>query len=151
MPSTEDDYSTYLAYNTWVYQIVALFSGFTFTAITILLTLLPDPSQIHSQVILFFLASIFDLFQFDLFYGVYYLGYCVRKAPPEARGRRTLMLLMLLSFSLWGLAIVLMFFLWNLMYLALASGTLYASFTILAYIFIWKPGIEYSKRLRSQK
>ena len=56
MSKNEEDYSSYLTYETWATQIIALFCGFTFTAITIILTLLPDPSQIQSQIILFFRA-----------------------------------------------------------------------------------------------
>jgi len=149
--TAEEDLSSYLAYESFAGEVLAIFMGFTFTAITLLLTLLPDPSQILAQVTLFFLALVFYLFQFIVFFAIYYLMYCVRGVPPEARGRRSLGLLLFSGFSLWGLVIVLMFLLWNLTYLALASGTVYALFTILAFIYIWKPALELMSKLRSQK
>lgn len=151
MSADERDYSSYLAYESMAVQVLALLCGFTFTSITILLTLLPDPNQVLSQVTLFFLAFMFDLMLFMLSFAIFYVTFCVKAVPPEAKGRRTIMWLWVLVFSLWGLAIVLMFFLWNLMYLALASGVTYVLFTILDYIYIWKPFIELSKRLRSQR
>jgi len=147
----EEDYSSYLAYESFFGEILALFCGFTFTAITILITLLPDPSQIMAQGSLFFLAFMFYLFKFILFWSLLYLAYCVKAVPSEIRGRRTLMWLTLLSFSLWGLAIVLMFLLWNLVYLALASGIMCAFFIVLDYIFVVRPYVELSRKMRAKK
>ena len=150
MSTREKDYSSYLAYESFCGEILALFCGFTFTAITILTTLLPNPSQIVAQASLFFLAFMFYLFKFILFWSMLYLAYCVRAVPTEIRGRRTLMWLMLLSFSMWGVAIVLMFLLWNLTYLALASGIMCAFFIVLDYIFVVKPYVELSRRIRAK-
>ena len=150
--STEDeDYSSYLAYESVALQVLALLCGFTFTAITLLITLLPNPGSFQSQFTLFFLASMFYLFLFMLFYGIFYLSYCVKAVPPEAKGRRIVMWLWFLSFSLWGIAVVLMFLLWNLTYLALVAGIMYALFTMLTVIYVWKPALELYKKLRSQK
>jgi len=141
----EEDYSSWLAFESLVVQVEALLCGFTFTAITLLVTLLPDPSGFLSQVTLCFLAFIFYLFEFLLFYALYYLSYCVKTVPPEWKKRRERRFLIgpfLLSFTSFGIAIVLMFLLWNLTYLALASGLMYALFTALTAIFIWKPTLE---------
>jgi hypothetical protein len=46
---------------------------------------------------------------------------------------------LILSIGLWGVAVVLMFLLWNLIYLALASGVVWALANIVALIFIMKP------------
>jgi hypothetical protein len=129
-------------------HIIALFCGFTFTAITILLTRSPDPSLLMSQVTLFFLAFMFYLFQFILLYSIYYLAYCIKDVPPDAKGRKTGVVLWFTSFSLWGIAILLMFLIWNLTYLAIASGLVFAMFDVLTLVFIYKPFIERSKRLR---
>lgn len=40
-----------------------------------------------------------------------------------------------------GVTVILMFLLWNLIYLALASGIVWALFIISFYIFVWKPFI----------
>jgi len=142
----EEDYSSWLAVESLAVQVEALLCGFTFTAITLLVTLLPDPSGFLSQVTLCFLAFIFYLLEFLLFYALHYLSYCIKAVPPEwkkrRRERRFLMGLFLLSFTSFGIAIVLMFLLWNLTYLALASGLMYTFFTILAIIYIWKPILE---------
>jgi hypothetical protein len=154
MSTNDEDYSSFLAYETWASQIIALFCGFTFTVITILLVELPAPIQIQSQIILFFLASLFNLFQFLLFSYILYLAFCIKAVPPELKRlgthARVHELLTVLSFYLLGLAVVLMFFLWNLLYLALASGVVYALFIILAYVIIWRPALEISQEMRSQ-
>ena len=151
MSANEKDYSSYLAYESVAIHVLALFCGFTFTAITILVTRLPDPTQIMSQVTLFFLAFLLDLMQFTLFFAIFYLVYCIKEVPPETKMRRKVAWLYYLSFSLWGVAIVLMFLLWNLTYLALASGIMYALFTILGYILVFKSILELSRKLRSQQ
>jgi len=147
----EEDYSSYLAYESMTVQVLALLCGFTFTAITILVTQLPNLNQIISQVTLFFLAFMFYVFEFLLFFIMFYLSYCIQSVPPEARGRRTVGWLWFLSSTLWGIAIVLLFLLWNLTYLFLAAGVMYGVFTLLTIIFIWKPFLEFSKKLRPQK
>ncbi len=151
MSANEKDYSSYLAYESMAVQVLALLCGFTFTSITVLLTLLPDPKQVLSQVTLFFLAFMFDLMLFMLSFAMFYLAFCVKAVPPEAKGRRSMMWLWFLIFSLWGISIVLMFLLWNLIYLALTSGIMYALFAILTVIFVWKPAIELFRKLRPRK
>lgn len=63
MANTEENYSPYLAYESLAVHILALFCGFTFTAITILLFRFPDISQLHLQITLFFLTFLFDLLE----------------------------------------------------------------------------------------
>jgi len=142
----EEDYSSWLSFESLCVHVEALLCGFTFTAITILVTRLPDPSSFLSQVTLFFLAFIFYVFEFLLFYALFYLSYCVKAIPSEWKQRRRqrhiLMGLWLLSFTAFGMAIVLMFLLWNLTHLALASGLMYTLFTALTAILIWKPTLE---------
>ena len=151
MSAKEEDYSSYLAYESVALQVLALLCGFTFTAITLLITLLPNPGSFQSQFTLFFLAFMFYIFQFMLFYGIFYLSYCIKAVPPEAKGRRIVMWLWFSSFGLWGVAIVLMFLLWNLTYLAMASGIVYILFTLLTIIFVWKPVLELYRKIRPQK
>jgi len=149
--ANEKDYSSYLAYESVAMPVLALFCGFTFTAITILVAQLPDPTQIMSQVTLFFLTFLLDSMQFILFYSIMYLAYCIKEVPPETKMRPRVMWLFYISFNLWSIAVVLMFLLWNLTYLALASGIMYALFIILGYIPGFNSFIELSRKLRSQK
>ena len=154
MSINDKDYSSFLTYETWVSQIIALFCGFTFTAITLLLVELPTPIETQSQFILFFLATLFNLFQFLLLSYILSLAYCIQAVPPELKRlslhARLHEWLTILGFYLWGFAILLMFVHWNLMYLTLASGAMYALFIILAYVIIWKPALELSQEMRSQ-
>ena len=146
MSAKEKDYSSWLAYESVAVHAATLLCGFTFTSITILITRLPDPSSFLSQVTLGFLAFMFYIFEFLLFYALFYLSYCVKVIPPEWKQRkgerRVVTWLWLLSFTAWGIAIVLIFLLWSLTYLALASGLVYVLFTVLTGIFIWKPTLE---------
>jgi len=148
----EEDYSAWFSYESLCVHVETLLCGFTFTAITILLTLLPNPSSFLSQVTLCFLAFMFYLFEFFLFYAIYYLSYCVKAVPSEWKEKKTqrriLAWMWLLSLTVFGVAIVLMFLLWGLTYLALASGVMYALFTVLSAFLIWKPTLElYFKQL----
>jgi hypothetical protein len=91
------------------------------------------------------------IFQLILCIGIGYLVYCVKDAPQETKGRKIGMYLWILGFGVWGFAIVLMFLLWNLIYLASATAILYVLFTVLQYILAWKPVIEHSRKMRSKK
>jgi hypothetical protein len=144
-------YPSYLAYESIAVGAFSLFCGFIFTAITILLTRFPDPSLMAAQVTLFFLTFLFEMLLFLIFFGIYYLSYCVTETPPEAKGRRIVALLYILMCNLWGVIIVPMYLLWNLYYLALASGAVYASFAVLAAIYIWKPMLKLLKEIRPEK
>jgi hypothetical protein len=154
MSINDEDYSSFLTYETWVSQIIALFCGFTFTAITLFLVELPAPIEIPSQIILFFLTTLFNIFQFLLLSYILSLAYCIQAVPPALKRlsshARLHEWLTILGFYLWGFAILLMFVLWNLLYLALASGAMYVLFIILAYVSIWKPALELSHEMRSQ-
>ena len=151
MSANEKNYSSYLAYESLAAHVLALFAGFTFTAITVLITRLPDPSQILAQVTLFFLTFVLHIFQLILCIGIGYLVYCVKDAPQETKGRKIGMYLWILGFGVWGFAIVLMFLLWNLIYLASATAILYVLFTVLQYILAWKLVIEHRRKMRSKK
>lgn len=118
---------------------------FIFTSITILLTQLPDPHSISSKLVLLFLASLLDLTQFA---GGWLITedilYC-KKVPPATRqiANRLLFLIFIMS----SFSVVLMFLLWNLIYLSLAAAIVWALFIIAFFIFIWKPFLEYRKTL----
>jgi hypothetical protein len=108
--------------------------GFSFTATVVLLTLLPNPSEIMLQVILFVLAVVYQILGFLLFHIEAVLAYCVRTAPQlpkEYRGGILIHLSNLTWYMLTGIT-VLMFFVWNLTYLAAATAIVGASFIIWA-------------------
>ena len=126
-------------------SVISVFAGFTFTVLTLLITLLPDPSSVKAQVTFFFLAVLFDLLIFLVAWNTINNVYLCRNVPPRTKGLATFNWLSLLSFSLSGVAVVLVFFLSDLIYLALASGIVWVLFIFAIYLFTWKPLKEYRK------
>jgi len=108
--------------------MLSLFSGFTFSAITVLLFYPPDPSSLISQITLFFLVVLFDLCLFLLAWQtVIMIGtWNVHKPPARSKWELSVFnLVLMIVFILWGWSVVLMFLLQNLHYLALASSVLW--------------------------
>ena len=131
MTENEEEYTEYVkAVDRSRVTMLSLFSGFTFTAITLLLDQLPDPSSFISQFTLFFLVVLFDLCLFLLAWQtIIVVGtYNVRNAPAREKWELTVFnLLLMIVFILWGWSVVLMFLLRNLYYLALVSGALWGA------------------------
>jgi len=144
----EKDYSDYMQYTSSSASALSLLSGFTFTAFTILLAQLPDPSSIISQFTLFFLAALFYLFIVLLAWLHIFqmIRYC-KNVPPASKGLNTFNYLSVLGYIGLEFTIVLMLLVWNLTYLALATGILWAIFAILL-ISGARPFVEYRKTLR---
>lgn len=127
--------------------VLSLFCGFTFTAITLLITVLPDPNSFLSQFTLFFFTVLFDLFLFLLAWATTTLiRFCEHVPFNMIQHSGILHWVLILSIGLWGVAVVLMFLLWNLIYLALASGVVWALANTVAFIFIMKPYWKFYKK-----
>ncbi len=124
----EKDYSNYFQVTANTTNILVLLSGFTFTAITILLSQFPVLGSLTVQIILFFLACLFFLFMFLMGWFNSILMMLCRSRPPVTREVVSFNHLLILSFHLLQLVVVLMFLIWNLIYLALASGVVLAVF-----------------------
>jgi hypothetical protein len=137
----EKEYSVYLQVATNTLNILVLLSGFTFTSITILLSLYPVLGSLPVQFILFFLASLFFCFMFMLTWFNSNLMKLSRNLPPVTREVVLFNRLLISTYTLLQLAVVLMFLIWNLIYLSLASGIVLAIFVILQI-----QGIKRSKR-----
>lgn len=89
MSTGEKDYSDYIKHLSNMGNMYSFLSGFMFTAITVLITRLPDPSSIMAQLVLFFMAVMLDIFVFymgSFYQGVVYL--C--KNIPSYSGRKNL-------------------------------------------------------------
>ncbi len=86
---TEEDLSAYIAYHSNISKNLALISGFIFTAIVLLLNLLPNPSQPLAQLTFFVLLTVFSLIVFQLFGEEELLGYCAKIAPKLPKGYPT--------------------------------------------------------------
>jgi hypothetical protein len=108
--------------------MLSLLSGFTFSAITLLLYWLPEPKSFVSQLTLFFLAVLFDLCLFLLAWQtIIVIGtWNVKKVPAHAKYELSVFnLLLIIVFILWGWTVVLMFLLRSLALLTLISGVLW--------------------------
>ncbi|HKZ94192.1 MAG TPA: hypothetical protein VJ249_06410 [Candidatus Bathyarchaeia archaeon] len=135
MSAEETKLSAYVAFHSVISRNLSLFAGFTFTAITILITRFPDPSTWQSQTMLFFLAALF----YTLLYGLYdneaLLSYCVVFAPklPQRYSKGGTGPVYIFSWLMLGSSLWLLFLLCNLLYLALATGIMFTLFVIMAY------------------
>jgi hypothetical protein len=116
-------------------DMLSLLSGFTFSAIIILLNQLPDPNSLMSQFALLFLTVIFDLLLFLLgWQTIITIGlYNVPNPPPRAKWELTAFNVVLYTvFILWGYSLVVIFILWNLISLTLVSGIMWTLAIIVA-------------------
>jgi hypothetical protein len=131
LSENEKDYSAYLQVVSNTLNILVLLSGFTFTGITILLSLFPVLGSLTVQFILFFLSSLLFLFMFLLTWlNAMLMRFC-RNRPPVTREIAGFNRLTIFGYVLLQLAVVLMFLVWNLAYLSLASGVVLALFVII--------------------
>lgn len=145
MSENERDYSDYIQHMSNVVSGLFALGGFIFTAITILLTQLPNPNTLQSQLVLLFLAVFFDLLMFVSSFSTVEMIYHCRDIPPLTRRIRFLNALLTLVANLSGFAVSLLFLLWNLTMPAIVSGLVWG-FLVIAIIFLeWKPFQEYRK------
>ena len=141
-----EDYSDYSRHINTTINGLTLISGFAFTAITLLLTRLDQPSALPSQLVLLFLMVLSDLnSRVAQHLGVETLYYC-RKVPPQTRKVAVRTALMFLSFVLFGLAITLMFFLFDLVYLSIVAAVIWLFVILADLVFVYRPLLEYRKK-----
>ena len=148
MSENEENYSAYMSYIETNSSTYSLINGFVFTAITILLTLLPDPSRVGTQITLFSLAVLFNLIGFTLHNNERILAYCVKVAPKLPEGYRS-NIVSKLGHSVYYLftgILVLMYLAWGLIYLAIATAIISVFFLSLGYV-LSKPFAEHYRKL----
>ena len=156
LPTDEKDYSDYARHLSNVISILALFSGFMFTAYTILITRLQDPSTITAQLTLYTISTFQKIFLSSLMWVSLSADLLCRNLPPIPKIMNPLvakvMNLLLFGSTLVAMVIIttLMSLLWNLAYLALiqiVQGTL---IIVADYLFMLKPWRQYRKSRRSE-
>lgn len=147
MSNNGKDYSDYIQHRSNVENGILFLAGFTFTAITILLTQLPDPNSLQPQLILLFLAVFFGLLFFVSGFSMVEMIYHCKDIPPLTRRIRFLNALLVLVANLSGFAVSLLFLLWNLTMLAMVSGIIWVFLIIANILFVWKPFQEYRKTI----
>jgi len=146
MVCDEEDYSDYSRHINTTISGLTLIDGFAFTAITLLLTRHDQPSSLASQLVLLFLTILFDLNSLIVQHlGVETLYYC-RKVPPKTRKVAVRTALMFLSSVLFGMAIPLMFFLFDLVYLSVATAVIWLLVVLAGFVFTYRPLRGYRKK-----
>jgi hypothetical protein len=137
MSEKEEQYSAYVAYQTNGVTMLALFSGFIFAAIIVVLAQYSNVAQLHAQVALFVLNFVLDLFLYQLREEDIFLINSVRvapQAPPLVLKRKKIENIMLeTNWVVLAMIAPILFLLWSLLYLACASVILSAIWILLAY------------------
>jgi hypothetical protein len=133
------DYSDYLKYMSNTSGITALFAGFDFTVITLLLTRLPDPTSVPAQITLYAMAVLFLVLIYLVGWTGQLLCYVCRRVPPMTpRLQATAFLVFGVHLSV-CVPVFLMFFLWHLTVLAFVTFLTWIAFAIASYFHIWRP------------
>jgi drug/metabolite transporter (DMT)-like permease len=144
LSTDKKDYSDYIKHLSNLIGHLSLFSGFMFTAYTILITRLPDPSGIIAQLTLYILSLFLNIFLFLISqFNVMVITSC-RNVPPLTK--RTAMTNSLFSISIFVAMFIvtsLMSLLWNLIYLALVQTVQWILFAEAIRRFILKPFVQY--------
>ncbi len=129
-------------------SIYALICGFTFTAITLLITTFPNATETRVQLVLLFLTVIFDVFVFLITWNnTEEIQYC-SFVPPINRRMRILTALTTIGLVLWGFSVPAMFLLWNLNLLAIVAALIWIFGIIASYFTVYKNLQEYYKRAK---
>lgn len=100
----------------------------------VFLTWLPDPTELRVQTVLFSLSFLFHILGYLLFIEEAVVAYCVRFAPKLPDGYSGSMVTRLSNFAWYMLSgiTVLMFAVWNLPILAVASAVVGISMMVWA-------------------
>lgn len=118
------NYSSYISYHVMASNTFSLFMGFTFTSMVVFLTWIPNPSELRLQIVLFSLTLLFHVLGYLLFVEEAVIAYCVRIAPklPEKYSGSIVTRLSNLVWYMLGVTVFLIFLVWDLPVLAIASA-----------------------------
>lgn len=145
MSKGEKNYSDYVKHLSNIMSGMLFLAGFTFTVVTILLTRLPHPITMQSQLILLFFTVFFYLLVFLASHFavevIYYCG-CIPHLTKQTKITSALVVLVIL---LVGYAFPLLFLLWDLTLLATISGLIWSFFAIAVFLFIYMPYQKWRK------
>jgi hypothetical protein len=124
-------YSDYFEHNRTIVGVLSLFAGFLFTAITIILSVLQNKTELLPQATILFMTLLFDLTLFVLLDNLEMGFHYIKDIPPMTLKVRPF-LNVLVIFYLFGVSTVLMFLLFGLFNLSLVSGVIWAIVVILS-------------------
>ncbi len=150
MPQGQKDYSDYIKHRSNVFHVLILFCGFTFTTITLLITLLPHLNSFLVQFTLFYLAVVLGLFLLLIEFNLAYVPIYCKNLPPLTLGQRLFNNLFHVCQMLWIGGVVLMFLISGLDILAIMTAVAYIIIALVAYIYIWKRIVIDQLKLRQQ-
>jgi hypothetical protein len=150
MTENERDYSDYISHMSNNLNGLFLYSGFTMTTMTVLITTLPNLKSIMAQCTLFFLFALLNIFALLIAeIGVNNLFLC-RNIPPLTTRLRRFNTIFLWTQGMWGIALILMFLLSDLPYLALFSTLVYTAELVIAGCVVLR-SFDERRRFHSQK
>jgi len=142
----EKDYSDYIKHLSNVMSIMTLLSGFLFTAYTLLITRLPDPSSITAQSTLLVVSIYLSMCTYCLATFAEGSVACCRNMPPLTRNvAATNLLFLFTGTTAMATAVILMSLLWSLTYLALAQIIQWVFYVVAIYLFV----IRHNERARA--
>ncbi len=139
MSKYENDWSDYIKHRSNLINIFALLCGFTFTAITILVTRLPEPNSLASQLILLFSSTLLDLFVILLLLNTLNIFSYIQRIPQPTKTTNIISVLSVVSIALWGYLLPFVFLLLNLALIGSTATIVWTSILVLGVSFIWKP------------
>jgi hypothetical protein len=150
VPESGKSYPEYAQNLSNVMNGMLFFAGFTFTVVAILLTSLPNPQALQSQLTLLFLTAVFYLTLFIAFFFLVRVTFYV-EMPPLRRSSGLVNLLVFLAFLLIGLTFPLLFLLWDLTFLATISVLIWLIFGISIFLFVFKRKMKMDRKRRMDK
>ena len=124
MSEKKTSYSEYFGHNGVIVGVLSLFCGFLFTSITILLTSLQNKEGALAQATILFLTLIFYFSLYVLLDNLEMAFHYIEDIPPLTLKVRPFFNLLLI-FYFFGTSTILMFLLFNLVYLAIISAIIW--------------------------
>jgi hypothetical protein len=133
MSKDENPFSEYFDQNERIIVVLSLFCGFLFTSITLLLTTLQNRGGILGQTTILFLTLVFYFSLYALLDNLE-MGFHYIKNIPILTLKIRPFLNLLLIFYLFGTSTIFLFLLYDLFYLAVISGIIWAILVALSII-----------------
>lgn len=122
--SEKTSYSDYFSHSGIIGGVLSLFCGFLFTSLTILLTSLQNKEGLLAQTTILLLTLIFYFSLYVLLDNLEMAFHYIENIPPLTLKVKPFFYLLLI-FYFFGTSTILMFLLFNLVYLAMISAVIW--------------------------
>ncbi|MFW9856974.1 MAG: hypothetical protein ACFFFG_18130 [Candidatus Thorarchaeota archaeon] len=133
------NYTEYIGHRARLINVLALLCGFTFTSTIILVTNLPEPIPLSSQLILLFSAVLLDLFVLLLLVNMLNIFFYIEDIPEPTRTTNFISAMSVVTIGFWGFLLPCIFLIFGFEFLALSSGIIWAFILVLGIALIWRP------------